>query len=302
MCLCRHRPDNLPPCSQAALWAGCSLKAAGNCAVVRWLLLLLCIGVVLVLAGCKAVPVPSRPSLPPVDTAPVIAGQEGKDRAILSEAAQIDAIAPQAKPHTDAQRKAIEDNPAADVARIVAEFQARDKLRDAADKETAAIIAGLRKEIEDLQNQALREQARWLTWSGVALLAAFGVSLLFGQLAAAVKTWPLALLGVGCFGLAQLISHPWFLRSFIGLLIAALAYAAYYVYDRHKEGRLKRSLEKKADVLKQIVPVMDSAYESAEASVKDALDAKIFDRLSSIFSNEQKATVHALRAEVKSTS
>jgi hypothetical protein len=229
---------------------------------------------------------------PPVNAAPMLAGQEGKDRAIISEAAKIDAIAPAAKPHTDAQRAAVAAAPAADVARIVAAFEAKAKA-------DAATIAKLTATITDLENQALREQARWLTWTGVALLAAFGLSLLVGQLAAAVKTWPLALLGVGCFGLAQLISHPWFLRGFILLLIAAVAYSAYYVFDRHKEGRLRRSLEKKADVLKQIVPVLDDAYDSAADSVKQALDANIFGRLSSVFSREQKAVVHEVRAETK---
>jgi hypothetical protein len=229
---------------------------------------------------------------PPVNAAPVIAGQEGKDRAIISEAAKIDAIAPAAKPHTDAQRAAIAAAPAADVARIVAEFESQigQLVRSNADKDAQILAA---------KNQALREQARWLTWTGVALLAAFGLSLLVGQLAAAVKTWPLALLGVGCFGLAQLISHPWFLRGFILLLIAAVAYSAYYVFDRHKEGRLRRSLEKKAEVLTQIVPVLDEAYDSAADSVKQALDANIFGRLSSVFSKEQKSLVHQVRAETK---
>jgi hypothetical protein len=165
----------------------------------------------------------------------------------------------------------------------------------------AATIAGLRKEIDELKNQALREQARWLTWTGVGLFAAFGVSLIIGQLAAAAKTWPLALLGAGCFGLAQLISHPWFLRSFVGLLVAGVAYSAYYVFDRHREGRLRRSLEKKADVLKQIVPVLDDAYDSAADSLKQALDANIFARFSAVLDRDQKATVHQVRAEVKET-
>jgi len=235
---------------------------------------------------------------PPVNAAPVLKDQENKDRTVTKEADAIDKkvagtpVADDVKASTDAQRAAVAAAPAADVARIVAAFEAKAKA-------DAATIAKLTATITDLENQALREQARWLTWTGVALLAAFGLSLLVGQLAAAVKTWPLALLGVGCFGLAQLISHPWFLRGFILLLIAAVAYSAYYVFDRHKEGRLRRSLEKKAEVLTQIVPVLDEAYDSAADSVKQALDANIFGRLSSVFSKEQKSLVHQVRAETK---
>ena len=51
------------------------------------------------------------------------------------------------------------------------------------------------------------------------------------------------------------------------------------------------------------MPVLDAAYEEADASVKAWLDAHIFNRLSDIMKAkpEMKATVHAIRAEAKAS-
>jgi len=241
--------------------------------------------------GCAHSPAKVRPSAPvPSATTAIVTAHKGKDAIIIAEAGKIDAIAPAVREHTDAQRAAVAAAPAVDVERLNTEWRA------VVDSLTAE-NARLAKDVAALKGQALREQSRWLTWAGVGLLAAFGLSIVVGQFAAALKTWPLAVLGAGCFGLAQLISHPWFLRGFTGLLLAGLAYSAYYVFDRHKEGRLRRSLEKKAAVLGEIVPVLDAAYESSADTIKQALDANVFARLSSALSKEDKALVHKIRAE-----
>jgi len=247
------------------------------------------------LTGCANSPAKLRPSAPaPAATTAIVTAHKGKDAIIVAEAGKIDAIAPEVKEHTDAQRAAVAAAPAVDIERLNTEWRAVvDSL--------ATENAKLTKDVAALKGQALREQSRWLTWAGVGLLAAFGLSIVVGQFAAAIKTWPLAALGAGCFGLAQLISHPWFLRGFTGLLLAGLAYSAYYVFDRHKECRLRRSLEKKAAVLGEIVPVLDHAYESSADTIKQALDANIFARLSSALSKEDKALVHKIRAEKVAT-
>jgi hypothetical protein len=254
------------------------------------------IAIALILGGCKTqlAPLSPRP-----DAQPVIAAQGSKDVAVITSANAIDVIAapsPIAAPvkvETDNIRRAVAEAPAADVGRIVAAFEAHiDRL----DKQ----VASERSRADKAESAALREQSRWLTWTGVGLLAAFGVSMLAGGgFAAAFKTWPLALLGAGCFGLAQLISHPWFVRGFAALAVASLGYVVFWVYDRHKQGRLREALAKREVLLKSVLPVLDEAYESGADSLKQALDASVFDRLSSILSREQKADIHRLRADTK---
>jgi hypothetical protein len=248
------------------------------------------------LTGCETQVAPSSPR---PDAKPAIAAQGTKDVAVVTSANTIDAIAapsPIAAPvkvETDNIRRAVADAPAADVARIVAAFEAHiDRL----DKQVAAE----RTRAEKAESAALREQSRWLTWTGAGLLAAFGLSMLAGGgFAAAFKTWPLALLGAGCFGLAQLISHPWFVRGFAALAVASLGYVVFWVYDRHKQGRLREALAKREVLLKSVLPVLDEAYESGADSLKQALDSSVFNRLSSILSQEQKAEIHRLRADSK---
>jgi hypothetical protein len=247
-------------------------------------------------SGCNT---PTAPTPSRVDPTPTVTGQQAKDATVTASANAIDTIvaptpqAPAVRVETDAIRAAVVANPAADVSALVAQFEAVIKRLD-------ADLAAERKRRIAAEGAALKEQARWLTWTGVGLFAAFGLSLFAGGgLMGAMKTWPLLVLGAGCFGLAQLISHPWFLRGFAGLLLAGVGYSAYWVYDRHKQGRLREALAKRERLLKQVVPVLDDAYENAESSIKQALDAKVFDRLSSLFSREDKAELHHLRAETK---
>lgn len=114
-----------------------------------------------------------------------MAGQMGKDAAITSEAAKIDAIAPQAKEHTDAQRAAIAANPASNILSLVAEYEARIKAHEDAEKDSSKIIDGLKKEKADLGAQLEKVNARTdqiirLSLAGFgALLVAGGVIVAF---------------------------------------------------------------------------------------------------------------------------
>jgi hypothetical protein len=164
---------------------------------------------------------------PPINAAPMLAGQEGKDRAIISEAAKIDAIAPAAKPHTDAQRAAVAAAPAADVARIVAEFESKTKA-------DAATIARLTKELNEARNKTDRV-IRIGGYALAALLVALGAASFF--LAAQVP-WlgprigmALGASGASVFAMVQAYewtkAHPWVTGlALLGIIIAAaLAYA-----------------------------------------------------------------------------
>ena len=60
---------------------------------------------------------------------------------------------------------------------------------------------------------------------------------------------------------------------------------------------------KVAAVARTAVPVLDAAYEEADAGVKAWLDAHVFNRLSDVMRStpEMKATVHEIRAEAKAS-
>jgi hypothetical protein len=235
MCPCRQPSGKIPPCRQCALHVGCALRAAWNCCVVRFLVFVLVVGVMLVIAGCKSATVPTK--RPPVNSAPVIAGQLGKDATIIEEAAKIDAIAPEAKPHTDAQRAAIAANPAQDVAKLVAEFEKRE---NEAAKETAAIIAGLRAEIEAANSLV----DRVIRIGGYALAAILGAAAAASLFLAAQVPWLgpriSAALGAASVSIFAMVwayewtkQHPW-ITAITGaciLVAAALAYAN-HLHDR----------------------------------------------------------------------
>ena len=176
------------------------------------------------LTGCSTSRAPAL--RPAVVSAPVVASQEGKDRAVLSEAAQIDAIAPAAKPHTDAQRAAVAAAPAADVSRLVKalEAEAAQLLKE---------IATLTKERDEARNQT----DRTIIIGGyalAALLVAGGVATFFlmAQLAFLGPRIGYALIGAGgsvfvmlqCYQWTK--AHPWVTGATLLFLVAAGAFAA----------------------------------------------------------------------------
>jgi len=178
----------------------------------------------LALTGCSTSRAPAL--RPAVVSAPVVASQEGKDRTVLSEAAQIDAIAPAAKPHTDAQRAAVAAAPAADVSRLVKalEAEAAQLLKE---------IAKLTKERDEARNQT----DRTIIIGGyalAALLVAGGVATFFlmAQLAFLGPRIGYALIGAGssvfvmlqCYQWTK--AHPWVTGATLLFLVAAGAFAA----------------------------------------------------------------------------
>lgn len=270
-------------------------------AAMVWAALLAC--VLLSLSGCitggKGQPASPRP-----DSASVAGRHEAKDATVTTEADKIDATvkgtaqAADVKASTDAQRAAVAAAPARDIVELAATF---NRLLDERDRR----ITRLEAELKAAREAALREQVRWLNGAGVLLLVGFGVSVGFGGLPAAAKSWPLVPLAAGAFGLAQVVGSPWFLRGFLALLVVGAAYGVWWAIQKHRDGRLRAALEKKSaklqGVLGEIVPVLDQAYEKAGESVRDLLDKSIFDRLGDAFTREQKAAIHEIRAEAKAT-
>jgi len=192
--------------------------------------------------------------------------------------------------HTNAIRDAIATAPAAEVAELAAAFTT------ALDKQAGA-IAALETKLNKEEAKARAAYKRWLYTSGGGLLLSFAITLVFGRAGAAARTWPLAALGLGAFVLAEVISSQWFQIGCLVLIAGAVAYLTYWVIDRHKQGRLQQAIEKRAALLREIVPVLDEAYENASDDVKRLLDRNLFNRFSDRFDDAAKAEIHEMRKE-----
>jgi len=185
----------------------------------------------LCLAGCSRSPV--APLRVPA-SAEIIGGQKGKDATVLAEADKIDAITPDAKPHTDAQRAAVAAAPAADVEKLDAQWK--------------AVVAQLTKERDEARRE--RDEARNATDKAIiiggyalaAILLALGVASFF--LAAQVPLLgpriSIALIAAAAsvFGMLQAYqwtkAHPW-ITGITGLLLLVSGVLAYSNHLHHKE-------------------------------------------------------------------
>ena len=278
---------------QAAFHGGCivahTVKAVAALARTKGgrIAFVAVLGVILLLcAGCNHTT--RQAYAPPVASAPVIASQEGKDSAILNEAAKIDAIAPQAKPHTDAQRAAVAVAPAADVAKFINGYEA--KIKELTDR-----IADLGKTIENLKDAEQKKQVATLRWFGLGALAIAGLLAWAQQVRFAAVG---ALVGIVSLGLAQIISQPWFMPT-VGIASAvaliALGWAAWHAY---KKGTLARNVESEASrlnaALTTIVPAVDSAIESLD----DAAKTVIKNALSRSMDADHKRLIKEIRAKL----
>lgn len=228
------------------------------------------------------------------------AAAEARDQAAELARAQEDARA--ARLERDAAR--------AQEKAALADFERRlEENRLANQRALDALQARHQRELDEAHQQVLRDQVKWLNraaagCAGAAVLS-FGLAVAFGGLAAMRLVGPFsAVLGFGalvCFGLAQIVGLWWFKWAILAVVLVALGVCAWWVLKKQHEGTLKQKLEGKASslqgLLTQVIPVLDKAYENAEASGKELLDRTIFQPLSSTMNREEKALVHNLRAQ-----
>jgi chemotaxis protein histidine kinase CheA len=173
----------------------------------------------------------------------------------------------------------------------------------------ASLQAKHAAQLEAARNEVMKDQVKWLNRVAAACAAlavgTVGLCIAFGGLAALRIAGPFAALcgfaALACFGLAQIVGAWWFKWAALGGCAIFAAGAAAWIWKHYRQGDLKAQAESKAasygTALKQIVPVLDDAYEHAEASTKEALDKLIFSRLSSAMNAEDKATIHTIRAD-----
>lgn len=220
----------------------------------------------------------------------------GADAAIMALASQARTDAADLATLRQRAAKAEADRDAAQAALIRAGEQGAAKLAQALDKERRGVLAG---------------QVAKLSWIGIACCAsaalALGAGIALGGVAALRRVGPaavvLGIVGLGCLGAAQIIGARWFLPV-VGIAGGgAVLWFAVWAYRHQRRGDLAQELAartgKVAAVAKTAVPVLDAAYEEADAGVKAWLDEHVFARLSSAMGKEAKATVHAVRAEAK---
>ena len=170
-----------------------------------------------------------------------------------------------------------------------------------------AALAEARKAQDKQRNAMLHEQAGKLTWIGIGCIsAAISIAVLVGFFGSVlvlrrIGLYLLALAVVGFLflGAAQIIAQPWFMWACAGVILVGCFWFGVWAWRHQKRGDLAAELAarsaKVAAVAKTAVPVLDTAYEQANAEVKAWLDANVFDRLSSMMNRDEKATVHEIR-------
>lgn len=268
---------------------------------------LLILAVFALLAGCPKVPAPARRPVDIPASAPVVAGQLGKDEAVVRSAGEIDRVverdAPQVadpvKQQTDAIRAAVSANPASDVKALAAQFEdALRLLREqlaAADKRVAQLAA----QVESLHNAEQKAQASDLRKVAFGLLALAG---LLGWARQPMWAAASALGALLCFGVAQIISQPWFMPACavaVALGLGAFGWAAVHAYRKHElAAKVEKEAAKFKDALSRVVPALDSALDEVGAA-----GAEIKEKLRSAMTGSNgaaaKATIHEVRASAK---
>ena len=159
------------------------------------------------------------------------------------------------------------------------------------------------------RNAMLHEQAAKLTWIGIGCIsAAISVAVLVGFFGGilvlrkvALYLGALALVGFLFLGAAQIVAQPWFMWACAGGILVMCVWFGVWAWRHQKRGDLAEELQaragKVAAVAQTAVPVLDKAYEDADASMRTWLDEHIFDRLSSAMNRDEKATVHEIRKD-----
>lgn len=167
----------------------------------------------------------------------------------------------------------------------------------------------IKKAEDEAKNQVRMAQVDALNKWGAGLagagILALGLAGVFGGIAALRVAGPIALLailsGMACFGMAQIVGQWWFMWAVLAAVVACAVIVAWWVIKKHKAGVLAEATKAKADkatgLLRSVIPVLDSAYDEADAAAKELLDKTVFSRLSSVMDKDQKAEVHQIRAE-----
>jgi hypothetical protein len=194
--------------------------------------------------------------------------------------AQADAL--QKKQESEAARQHEKDT--------ILKFQA-EILKDSQDTE---------RKFNELKSAEAKAQALWLRILAGVCLIIFLAGTGFGQLAGAKIVWPFGVASLLLFGLAQIVTKTWFLWATGGVLAVLAGVMGWWIWQHYKQGDLLKATKEKEvklrEVASAVVPVLDKAYTTADASVKAWLDEHIFNTLNKNMDASAKATVHEIKA------
>ena len=194
-----------------------------------------------------------------------------------------------------------------------------------------AAVAQAKQAIYDRDNAVLKDQIAWCNRIGfsalgiaVALLA--GAWFFGGGLLGLKKLGPVVALvgfvGVAALWLARILGNPWFMPVLTLLILGVLTWIAVWMVHHYRQKDLAAEVQartaKLAAVAKDVVPVLDAAYENGRetvdqlaervkakvkalradgvATTQDVLDELVFDPISSKMDATTKATVKEIRA------
>lgn len=252
---------------------------------------------------------PVAPSHPPVqtpDAKPVLEGQKDKDNTVVTAANKVDlivssdapAVSAPVKEQTDQIRAAVAANPAVEIAKMVSRFdEAVSLLREQLKTEQEARQKA-EKRAASLEDAELKTQARTLRLVAIGLLAVAGLLVYSRLIQYALAAGGGALL---CFGLAQLVSQPWFMwacTGVVGLILTGFGIAAVHAY---RKGELGTKVEKEATRFKATLSKVVPAIDSAMADLDDASKKLLVERLRDLMKDDPdtQAVVHEVRAALK---
>ena len=256
-------------------------------------------------ASALPAPTPEQVAAKAAQNARILAGELDAVRAEMGvKISENEAL----KTSLDRQEKALADlaaKAAKERGQAAAELQAQfDKFAKLiADANTATAAAEKRA-----NDAVMQRQVEWLNRAAVAcgglLILVVGATSIFGGIAALRAVAPFAglllIATLSCAGLAQIVGLAWFKWAILGSVVLALGVAGWWAYSKYRQGLLKEAAEQQAAklsaVTRDIVPVLDKAYEEASADVKKLLDDIIFTPLKGEMDKAQKATIKEIRA------
>lgn len=155
----------------------------------------------------------------------------------------------------------------------------------------AADVAAAKRAAED---KALGQQVLYLNLAGGAFALGFGLCVAFGGVALLrAGAWVLGLLSLFAFGLAQIVAAWWFKWAVLGTGLAGAGAFAWYCF---KHRSLQAGVDKLTPVVRQVVTVLDTAYDALSADGKALLDSHVFDPLSKAMDKADKQVVREVRA------
>lgn len=257
----------------------------------------------LLLVGCDRKPTLTTPPAAPL-AAPakpegkaLVSDHEKKDGTVLQRADAIDALAPAAKPHTDAQRAAVAAAPAAQIADMLARYDAFVASANALLAERDKALAKQAERIKALEDAELRAQVRSIRLFGLGCLVVAG---LLGYLAKNIPGAAVAgAFGFGALAVAQawlrVASHPAFIPTVVGVCVAGLVGLAWACLHAYKKGDLAQKTEREAERLRETLKVIVPVLDEAKAQLGDAFKPTL-NRLSSGMDYDEKQLVKQIRA------